>query len=91
MGYRIELGEIESNLLSIDGIINACVIYDVSKKQIAAFYLSKGDISPSFLKEEMSRMLPPYMTPRLFKKLDSFPLNPNGKIDRLALSEGLRK
>lgn len=91
MGYRIELGEIESNLLSIDGIINACVIYDASKKQIAAFYLSKGDISPSFLKEEMSRMLPPYMTPRLFKKLDSFPLNPNGKIDRLALSEGLGK
>ena len=34
MGYRIELGEIETAILGINGIDNACVLYDTEIKSI---------------------------------------------------------
>ena len=37
MGYRIELPEIEHQVLGIDGIANACVIYNKEKKELPSF------------------------------------------------------
>ena len=37
--------------------------------------------------EALKRRLPHYMVPSAFVKLDRFPLNPNGKIDKKALPE----
>jgi D-alanine--poly(phosphoribitol) ligase subunit 1 len=91
MGYRIELGEIENALLSIEEINNACVVYEENRKQIIAFYISRNPLKPGFLKEAMSKLLPTYMVPRVLENVDSFPLNANGKIDRLALFERLKK
>ena len=38
MGYRIELPELEHQVLAIEGVANACVLYNKSKKEITLFY-----------------------------------------------------
>ena len=45
MGYRIELGEIETAILAIDGIDNACVLYDYDNKNITLIYESIQKVS----------------------------------------------
>ena len=93
-GYRIELLDIESNLLKIEGILQACVIanYDTDNKvkSITAFVSCNDDIkekSVSYIKEELEKLIPHYMIPKKIKFLDSLPMNNNGKIDRKKLQE----
>ncbi len=52
----------------------------------------KGGLSSRILKEHIQKYLPEYMVPSVFVILDSFPLTPNGKVDRKALPapEGTR-
>ncbi|TKX32203.1 amino acid adenylation domain-containing protein [Campylobacter aviculae] len=76
MGHRIELGEIESIINSHDKVRNSACIF---KEEIICFYESKEEIDfRMFLKDK----LPLYMIPKHFKRIDSFKLNQNGKIDR---------
>lgn len=95
-GYRIELGEIEAALKEFPGVEDSVVITreDIpGEKLIMAYYVAK-QTPPSvnqlraFLKEK----LPEFMIPTVFVHLDSFPVLPNGKLDRSALpaSEGAR-
>lgn len=85
MGQRIELGDIEITAMSIDGVSRACCIYDHDKKKIQLFYT--GDIDKDALSDEIHEKLPPFMIPGRTVKLDEFPMNKNGKIDRVALKE----
>lgn len=80
LGYRIELGEIENAILSINGIKNACCIYDQESSDIFAIYA--GDLTENDILEELNNKLQTYMLPNQFVQLDEMPLNPNGKIDR---------
>ncbi|MBZ7966548.1 AMP-binding protein [Campylobacter sp. RM9756] len=81
MGHRIELGEIESIINSHDKVRNSACIF---KEEIICFYESKEEIDfRMFLKDK----LPLYMIPKHFKRIDSFKLNQNSKIDRKALYE----
>jgi acyl carrier protein len=48
-------------------------------------YESKHMIDRQELRKHIKGVLPAYMTPSSFLFLDSFPLSPNGKIDRRAL------
>jgi len=90
-GYRIELGEIEHVLLaSLNEIDNACVLYNKEKKEITLFYESKASISPGTIRQRLNSILPKYMLPTVFHCLDAMPRNPNGKIDRQFLQEGMR-
>lgn len=85
-GYRIELTEIEHvvvNRLKLVG--NCCAFYDHDKKQIGLIYEAVQDIETSIFRNEISKILPKYMIPSFFKRLDQMPMNPNGKIDRLKL------
>jgi amino acid adenylation domain-containing protein len=85
MGYRIELGEIETAILAISGVKNACVLYDDTLKQIVAFYI--GDLTTVEIRKALMIILPKYMIPtKLFVETD-FPLNANGKVDRLELKQ----
>ena len=85
IGYRIELGEIETAILGIEGVKNACVLYNDLKKQIVAFYISeKSDIE---VRKELIVTLPKYMIPTKWIKKETFGLNANGKINRLELKE----
>lgn len=85
MGYRIELGEIEHAVLQVDGIRNCCVVYNQNKKEIALFYESDDELTPGFIREKLSPLVPKYMLPNVFNWMQQMPRNPNGKIDRAKL------
>ena len=89
-GFRIELGEIEIALQQLPEVEQATVIMredEPGNKQLAAYVVTSGAITKAQLREALGLKLPPYMVPAHFVMLDSFPLTPNGKIDRKALPE----
>ena len=85
MGQRIELSDIDVSAMSVDGVSRACSIYDDRHKKIILFFT--GNIEKEELSENLRNKLPPFMLPSKTIKLDDFPLNKNGKIDRKALEE----
>lgn len=87
MGYRIELGEIETAIQAVDGVKNACVLYDDVSKQIVTFYI--GEISNLEIRKNLINLLPKYMVPTKWFVETDFPLNANGKVDRLELKKKL--
>ncbi|MCW1926211.1 non-ribosomal peptide synthetase [Luteolibacter arcticus] len=82
-GFRIELGEIEIALDQHDDVREAVVI----AKDGRLIAHVKGQASAADLKDHLSTRLPAYMVPGEFRFTESFPLTPNGKVDRLALAE----
>jgi D-alanine--poly(phosphoribitol) ligase subunit 1 len=96
-GYRIELGDLEANLRALRGIADAAVL-PVKKgdrlDSLAAFVLvqteprSESDFERTArLKRELGARIPAYMIPRKFYFLETFPMTPNGKVDRKRLAE----
>ena len=83
MGYRIELGEIEAAASSLSGIDRVCCVYDKINSYIVLYYT--GEIELHDLKKGLRGLLPKYMIPNVYKKLEQMPLNLNGKIDRQSL------
>lgn len=90
-GYRIETGEIEEALLSFPGAEDASVLVtqpeETAEKQLVAFVKSKEKLKSNLLIDHIAGRLPHYMMPVSIKVLPSFPLLPNGKLDRKALLE----
>ncbi len=88
-GYRIELSEIESVLKLHPKIKDAKVIVnsDANDKLILAFYISndKKEIDSNEIKIFLLASLPRYMIPSWFIKVDKFPLNHVGKVDKKTL------
>jgi len=86
-GYRVELAEIDACLLNFDRIKDAATINKevAGDNQLFAYYISDNDILPTEIRKYMSAVLPTYMVPNHFIRIDSIPLTPNGKIDRNAL------
>ena len=87
MGHRIELGEIENAMDKIDEIVRVCCIFEDNK--IIAFY--EGDIERKPLHRKLKETLPVFMLPNVYKQIDTFPLNKNGKIDRGELKKLLEE
>jgi len=95
-GNRVELGEIEANLNKLPQIKQAVVLAKEEKNKnnkatadqyLVAYYISKTKITTEELRNYLKTILPEYMIPGCFIKLDNFPLNSSGKLDRLALPE----
>lgn len=88
-GFRIELGEIEAALLQLKQIKEAVVIVreDNPRNPQLVAYLVGGAQAPDIetARVYLKTNLPDYMVPSAFVFLDSFPLTPNGKLDRKAL------
>jgi len=87
-GYRVELMEIELQLSKypeIDELITITIQNENKEYKIVVFYSFKKEISISDFKMFSMKLLPHYMMPNLFIELDTFPLNSNGKIDRIQL------
>jgi acyl-CoA synthetase (AMP-forming)/AMP-acid ligase II/acyl carrier protein len=88
-GFRIELGEIEAVLAQYPSVREALVLAredDGDAKRLVA-YLTHGADTPAVpdLRNYLKDRLPEYMVPAAFVLLETFPLNPNGKVDRRAL------
>jgi amino acid adenylation domain-containing protein/non-ribosomal peptide synthase protein (TIGR01720 family) len=92
-GYRIELGEIEHALLKLEGIRQASVLCKERKsgssvsKYLVGYYVSDVEWSPDRITDELSSVLPEYMVPAVYVRLEHFPLTVNGKLDKRALPD----
>lgn len=84
-GNRIELGDIESAAVSIDGIKNACAIFDAENQEIILFLETAEEIKDRKFKMLLKQIVPAYMTPAKIIVMKEFPHTPSGKIDRVKL------
>jgi amino acid adenylation domain-containing protein len=87
-GYRIELGEIEAALHSVSDLRESAVVAIKSEGfegwLICCAYVPApdNDISSVKLRKALARLLPGYMIPARWRRMDALPKNDNGKIDR---------
>jgi D-alanine--poly(phosphoribitol) ligase subunit 1 len=87
LGYRIDLQEIEHQMVTMAGIGNACVLYNLQRKEIAVFYeLLDETLSPQKIRQSLADIFPKYMLPVVYREMSQLPRNPNGKIDRNGLA-----
>lgn len=90
-GFRIELGDIESALLSHPDIKNAAVIVredNPGLKRLTAYIVfasPDNTVNATELISYLKLRIPDYMVPHIFVALDTLPLTPSGKTDRLRL------
>ncbi|MCC8365342.1 amino acid adenylation domain-containing protein [Xenorhabdus sp. PB61.4] len=89
-GFRIELGEIEARLFAYPGIKDAIVIVredTPGDKRLVAYLVPQPGTTLDLenLRHSLHVNLASYMIPSAFVILDTFPLTPNGKLDRRAL------
>ncbi len=89
-GFRIELGEIESILLEHKNVRETVVLVKENKDRgqyICAYIISDKKLEELDLRGYFKKILPEYMIPTCFVKVDKIPLTSNGKIDTKALPE----
>ncbi|MBD2339090.1 amino acid adenylation domain-containing protein [Calothrix sp. FACHB-156] len=88
-GFRIELGEIEQAITLHPHIkqVVAIVREDSPGDQRLVAYITLDGGAPTSeeLRNSLKQQLPDYMIPTTFVVIDTFPLTPNGKLDRNAL------
>ena len=94
-GFRIELGEIEKRLREHPAVERAVVIVREDapgEKRLVAYYspsaqhnFPDAEVQVADLRSFLSERLPQHMVPAAYVLLQSFPLTPNGKLDRKAL------
>jgi amino acid adenylation domain-containing protein len=80
-GQRVELREIENLIRKISSIHEVHVNISSNLNNLVAFYKSDTNIDIEILKDGLRRILPKYMIPCIFSRVDSFPLSDNGKLD----------
>jgi amino acid adenylation domain-containing protein len=84
-GYRVELGEIELLIMKQTGI-DQCIVdlrTDRHENYLCAYIC--GNANLNILREDLRNVLPQYMVPSYFIKIDSLPLTPSGKVDKTRL------
>ena len=87
-GLRIELDEIEKQILNIPNISNCIVAKKVlndSHEVLCAYYISSNNVETNIIRNKLKNILPKYMIPQYFIRLDNLPYTPNGKVDRKIL------
>ncbi|MDP9360611.1 MAG: amino acid adenylation domain-containing protein [Acidobacteriota bacterium] len=90
LGHRIEPGEIEAALASHSDVESAVVVAtgEHHEKRLVAWVIARGDRArDDSLKTWLQDRLPQHMVPALYRFVDRFPLNANGKVDRRALAD----
>jgi amino acid adenylation domain-containing protein len=89
-GFRIELEEVGARLSEHAGVRVAIV--DVKEdrsgeKLLVGYFSGRDDSGPTVpeLQAFLRERLPDYMIPSVYVRMDAFPLNPHGKVDRASL------
>ena len=88
-GQRIELGEIKSALLEIKGVSQAAVLLqgDGSKAALYSYFVSDETVTEDNIRLRLTQVLPIYMIPSNFIKVNHFPLSVGGKLDKAKLTK----
>jgi amino acid adenylation domain-containing protein len=89
-GFRVEPEEIEAVLAGHPSVARTVVMVrqDIpGEKRIVAYFIPAGEgpVPAGELRRFLKEKLPGYMIPSAFVPLETIPLTPNGKIDRLSL------
>ena len=87
-GHRIELSEIEQAMLRSPEVRAAVVEMEGTRfgtKRLIAYVVVPTGFDVERLRSSLADILPDYMIPNVFVRLDALPLSPNGKVDRMAL------
>lgn len=87
-GNRVELSEVEQEIIGYPGVKQAVVIpWEKANKELAlvAYIGSEIELDEKDLLAYLKGHLPIYMLPGHIVRLDEFPTNLNGKVNRKAL------
>ena len=71
----------------MEGIDSCCCVYDEHHIKIVLFFT--GKIEEKEIGQQLRKLIPEYMMPNRKIRLETMPLNLNGKIDRVKLKAGL--
>ena len=93
-GARVELPEIE-NVLRHHEAVEQAVVTDrddaLGNKYLCAFVVMNNGHDPGLLKPFLANLLPDYMVPSMFVRVDEMPITASGKIDRQALNNSVEQ
>ncbi|MFJ5276805.1 non-ribosomal peptide synthetase [Streptomyces parvulus] len=84
-GHRIELAEIEQEIMKVDGVAQASVVFKDDQDGGALLGFFSGNSDEVSIRAHLQTFLPRYMLPAAVHHTESMPLNANGKIDRALL------
>jgi amino acid adenylation domain-containing protein len=90
-GFRIELGEIEAHVIGHPSVQEAIVLARTDEpggRRLVAYLRAKDAAcvpTGDELREYLRMKLPDYMIPSAWVWMSTFPVTPNGKLDRAAL------
>ncbi len=89
-GNRIELGEIENVLEQHESVRQALVLVkedEEGNKALVGYVVADDRFEKKSVIAYLADRLPGYMIPAFWVNLPSFPLTPNGKIDKKSLPD----
>ncbi|HEU0051826.1 MAG TPA: amino acid adenylation domain-containing protein, partial [Longimicrobium sp.] len=88
-GFRVEPGEVEACLAAHPGVREAVVDArgDAGETRLVAWYVGDEDVDARALRARLSGLLPDYMVPAEYVRLEALPRTPSGKLDRGALPD----
>lgn len=88
-GYRIELSEIENIVNKLPDIEENHIMLqqDEDESYIVAYFVSPKEVKLEYLIKELKKVLPDYMIPSFFVRVDYFPITINGKMDKKSLPD----
>ena len=87
-GFRIELGEVESRLASAPGVTELVVLAredEPGDRRLVAYYRGESALQTDALRAWGREVLPEYMVPAAYVRLEVMPRTTSGKVDRKAL------
>jgi acyl-coenzyme A synthetase/AMP-(fatty) acid ligase len=88
LGHRVELGEVEAAVRQVSGLAGVVALGWPTTESGAdgiEVFLEADRFDTNALVTQLKEKLPVYMLPRNILVLHRFPLNTNGKYDRMAL------
>ena len=90
-GYRIELGEVESALNTYEAIKEGVVVTRkvAEQSELVAYFTEREKVTLTEIRAFLKSVLPAFMIPAFFVKLDEFPKTVHNKIDEQALPDPL--
>ena len=92
-GYRVELGEIEAALTALEGLHESAVVAVPTggfegHAICCAYAVADGAaLTHATIRSRLAEMIPSYMLPSHWHRMDHLPKNANGKVDRRSLKE----